>query len=172
MVGERQAEPAAFVAEEGNVKAGVVGNQRMGADKLEERRVNFIRSRLTVEHRVGNAMDAADMVGDRPAGGYQGNEFADNLPCLDGHGADLDDPVAANGGKTGGFDIDGDKTLHPAARQMIPCSGPPGAARASTRRSTAGSSSSGGAWWGLRRASITRAPSHPQCLQRLAAPMP
>lgn len=172
MVGERQAEPAAFVAEEGYVKAGVVGDQRMRAKELEERRVDFVCRGLSMEHRVSDAMDAAGMVGNGPAGGYQGYEFADNLPRLDGHGADFDDPIAPTRGKAGGFDIDGNKALHPAGRQMIPCSGPPGAPRASTRRSTAGSSSKGGAWWGLRRASITRGPSHPQCLQRLAAPTP
>src|SRR5207237_9709351 len=56
--------------------------------------------------------------------------------------------------------------------QNIPCRGPPGAARASTRFRTAGSSSNGGAWCGLMRASMTRAPSQPQCLCRVEALMP
>ena len=53
-----------------------------------------------------------------------------------------------------------------------PCSGPPGAARASTRRSISGSSTSGGAWCGLIRASITSGPVQPQCLRSTNAPMP
>ena len=58
------------------------------------------------------------------------------------------------------------------ASQMIPCSGPPGAASASTRLVTSGSSTSGGAWCGLVRASITSDPKQPQCLSRMNASMP
>ena len=60
----------------------------------------------------------------------------------------------------------------PSAFQMIRCNGPPGAARASTRRLTAASASKAGAWCGFGRASITSAPSHPQCFCRVKAPTP
>ena len=56
--------------------------------------------------------------------------------------------------------------------QMISCSGPPGAARASTRRATSGSSTSGGAWCGLSLPSITSGPRQPQCLSWTNDSMP
>ena len=54
----------------------------------------------------------------------------------------------------------------------MPCSGPPGAASASTRRSIVGSSIRGGAWCGLILASMTRGPVQPQCFWWMNSPIP
>jgi len=77
--------------EEGDVEAGVVGDEDAVAGELEERRQNGLDARSRRDHRVGDAGEHLDERRDRLAGLDQGLELAEHVAAAHLDRAELGD---------------------------------------------------------------------------------
>ena len=93
-VGKAHLESCEFVAEEADVKDGVMGHQDTVGDEGVKARENLLRRRLTFEHLVGDAMDRLYYGRDRDSSIDERRELLHNGAVFDCDRADLDDPMA------------------------------------------------------------------------------
>ncbi len=107
-VGEAQLHPGEFVAQEGDLESGVVGDEDAVRDEGIKAGKGLLRLRLAFEHLPGDPVDCLDAGWDRDAGVDERREFLRDDAVFYGDGADLDDPVALAGMKPRGFEIDDD----------------------------------------------------------------
>lgn len=97
-----------FVADEGGIKGGVVGDERGGADKFGELRPDLSRGRFPPQHGAADTVYPLGTIVDRRTDLDQGAEFSDDGAIFDRHGADFNDPAAIGRGEAGGFNVDND----------------------------------------------------------------
>ncbi len=105
---ERESQPKELVPQESDIKIRVVRHEEAVPNELMEFRQKLFGSWLVPEHLMGDAVHLPGAFGYPPVHLDEGAEFIDDRLALDGHGADLDDPVAVAGGKARRFHVKND----------------------------------------------------------------
>jgi hypothetical protein len=105
-VGESHPQPVELTAEKAKIKRGVVRDEDALPDEFVEERDDLLRRRLADQHFVRDAVNPLRTPREEDPRVDQRGELRDDITVPDVHGADLDQPVAAGGGKPRRFDVD------------------------------------------------------------------
>jgi len=92
---EGEAELGEFVAEETEIKSGVVGDQGILGDEVVKFGENPASGRLVGEHFVADAVDSASLPGDRFVDLDQALEFVGQAAIFNGDGTNFDNQVTS-----------------------------------------------------------------------------